>query len=414
MNKALLSVLATRVMGIFFLVNVAGTFFVYAADEVAAEINDVQEDVESLELRLEKLEQKVNSPQIRPNLFNPGITAFGNFLTCAGQGYPGGIKGSVGHVHDPCISPFLLRELELDVRASVDPWADAVAILAFEQPEPGTFELEVEEGYFVLKKLPFFNTAPLGLKLKGGRFRVSFGRFNQIHTHDLPQTTIPLSEQRFLGGHGLIRNGLSAQMFIPTPGDNNSLAVTLEILNGGGTNFKPVAKPIWPAGLLRLAWFWDLAPSHDLEVGFSAYAEHEEGRPGNLIQLYGSDINYKWRPYILGDKHSFLWGSEFFVANGVDKKYAAHPMGMFTWTQYQFNQWTYLGVRYDYNQGLTADNTHTVGTFLTYYTTEFLRLRLGYERVMEQSRWAAGRNNVLLEFNFVFGSHPVEPYWVNR
>ena len=103
-------------------------------------------------------------------------------------------------------------------------------------------------------------------------------------------------------------------------------------------------------------------------------------------------------------------GAEFFIANGVAGNGGYWPLGGFVWSQYQINQWLYPGVRYSYYQGVgKQDNpNHSVGAFLTYYTTEFLRLRAGYE-------WDNyNQNKVLLEINFVMGSHPVEPYWVNR
>jgi hypothetical protein len=58
--------------------------------------------------------------------------------------------------------------------------------------------------------------------------------------------------------------------------------------------------------------------------------------------------------------------------------------------------------------------TDTYAAFLTYYTTEFLRLRLGYEHTKSDVAEMDGLDTGWLELNFVFGSHPVEPYWVNR
>lgn len=342
---------------------------------------------ETLEERVEKLEDKVNAPQIRSNLFNPGITAFGNFLGCGG-----------------CVHIFELREVELDLRASIDPWADGVMIIAF---EPMHQEVGIEEGYVVIKKLPILDDAPWGLTLKIGHYLQPFGRFNQIHLHDLPQITEPASVQAFLGFHGLGRSGASAEFFIPTPGENNSLRLNLNLINGGGLGFLEIKDQRYPAGLAHMAWFWDLAAEHDLEFGLSAYLENNPD--AKLLQLYGTDINYKWRPYKQGEKRSFLIGTEFFVANGVEPQNGYWPLGGFIWTQYQINQWFYPGMRYSYYQGVNDQAPHhAIGAFLTYYTTEFLRLRAGYE-------WDNfSQNKFLFEVNFVMGSHPVEPYWVNR
>ncbi|MES2504086.1 MAG: hypothetical protein V4534_04325 [Myxococcota bacterium] len=342
--------------------------------------------------RVEQLEDKINSPQQRPNLFNPGITAFGNMLTCAGQN---------------CGSIFQLREVELDVRGSIDPWADGVIIIAVEGHD-GHFHVDVEEGYAVLKKLPILDDAPWGLTLKAGRYLQPFGRFNQIHLHDLPQINQPLVIKAFLDDHAFSRVGFSGEFFIPTPGENNSLRLNLNLINGGGLAFINVPNPKYPAGLGHLSWFWDLAAEHDLEVGLSAYVEHNPANP-NPIQLYGTDINYKWRPYHLGDKKSFLLGGELFVANGFKGLNNRWPLGFFVWSQYQLNQWFYPSVRYSYAQGVKNELLQAAGVYLTYYTTEFLRLRAGYEYDIGKNQ-----NQFLFELNFVLGSHPVEPYWVNR
>ena len=59
-------------------------------------------------------------------------------------------------------------------------------------------------------------------------------------------------------------------------------------------------------------------------------------------------------------------------------------------------------------------DTDSYAAFWTYYTTEFLRLRLGYEHSESDVPELDGLGTAWFELNFVFGSHPVEPYWVNR
>ncbi|MDA0712590.1 MAG: hypothetical protein O2897_01195 [bacterium] len=421
-------------------------------------LNDVKENVGLLERRLDELETKSNLKIDRPNLFNPGITAFGNFVACAGQGYPEAANGL-------CDQPFMLRELELDLRASVDPWADAVFILAFEpahqhshatEPEPkhkhdhdhsyghdhdhdhdhahtheqehsddhkhdeagnhgASFQVEIEEAYITLKKWPLLDSSPLGIQLKIGRFRVPFGRANQIHLHDLPQSTMPLSMQAFLGEHGLIRNGISGSALIPTPGENNSMSLTLQILSSAGLPFSEANISKLPAGLAHWSWFWDLASNHDLEVGASAYVEPVKDAIFPR-QVYGLDASYKWRPFVHGDKKSILVGGEFYAAPKEDDhtKKVNWGFGGFAFAQYQFNEQVYLGLRYDYRDAFTdKERGQSAGIFLTYYTTEFLRFRLGYEAIYTVATKEI-KNNALLEVNFIFGSHPVEPYWVNR
>ena len=54
------------------------------------------------------------------------------------------------------------------------------------------------------------------------------------------------------------------------------------------------------------------------------------------------------------------------------------------------------------------------GAFHTYSTTEFLRFRLGFEHTESDVASLDGLSSGFLELNFVYGSHPSEPCWVNR
>ena len=84
--------------------------------------------------------------------------------------------------------------------------------------------------------------------------------------------------------------------------------------------------------------------------------------------------------------------------------------------QYQTSYWLYLGVRYDWLKDPTDDRltTSSVALYASYYTTEFLRFRIGVEHRRSDIPADDDITTGLFEVNFVFGSHPTEPYWVNR
>ena len=379
---------------------------VFAASGFLISGNVAADTLSDLESRVQSLEAKASAHS--ETAFNPSITAFGNFLGC--------FSTSETDSQDltDCPNTFFFREFELDIRSPIGPFgkgsADGVVILAFEQEAPGVFHADLEEAYINLK--------PGGFQLKVGRFLSSFGRINRTHTHDLPQMTMPLSVIHFLGGHGFGQDGFSADIPLPSPGESNALTLNAEMLFGN--LFESPSPPLAPKTGLpkfmgRLSWFFDLGNGHDMDIGASALLQPNENGP--LFQLYGGDFNYRWRPYILGDKRSFLFGGEVYTAlNGAERYFDMTPVGGFAFAQLQFNQRTYLGARYSYDQGATSTeklNT-TAGVFLTYYTTEFLRFRAAYERVSNEASFQNGRDQFLFELNFIFGSHPAEPYWVNR
>ncbi|HTM20006.1 MAG TPA: hypothetical protein VL172_05855, partial [Kofleriaceae bacterium] len=84
--------------------------------------------------------------------------------------------------------------------------------------------------------------------------------------------------------------------------------------------------------------------------------------------------------------------------------------------QYQLTWHLYAGARYDYAEEATDDSiaTQVLAGYATYYTSEFLRFRAGYEHRISDVPAEDGVNSVLFEVNCVIGSHPTEPYWVNR
>jgi hypothetical protein len=92
------------------------------------------------------------------------------------------------------------------------------------------------------------------------------------------------------------------------------------------------------------------------------------------------------------------------------------PVGWYGYLQYQTSYWLYLGLRYDWVEEPSNDRlvTRSAGGYASYYTTEFLRLRLGFEHRWSDIPVQNNVNTMLFEINLVFGSHPTEPYWVNK
>jgi hypothetical protein len=372
------------------------------------EIDDLKFQIETLEKEVAaaKTAAQTKSGQSN-NVFNPQITVFGDFI------------GRVDNQHvyaedDPTLprvdDQFNLRETEFDFRAPIDPWSDAVVILSVESPSPNEFETSIEEGYFTLKKLPFLDSAPAGLKLQVGRFHQDFGRFNMTHLHDLPQPNYPRSLTNFLGNDAYVQDGIGGQFFLPSPSESSTLQANFALLDGGNIPIDPANNGANQAGLGRVEWFGELTDSQNLDLGVSAWSEDADH------SLYGLDATYKWKPLAGGEWHSFLLGGELFSAALDDPSTDDHPMGFYVWSQYQFTQNVYLGVRYDRAEEVVDSSlvTNTYGTYLTYYTTEFLRFRLGLEHADSDVSTLDGRNTALIQMTMVFGSHPTEPYWVNH
>jgi hypothetical protein len=218
---------------------VAAVAVAQEADDIAAiraEIEQLRTDYEQriaeLERRLEAAEQAAAqstapatvpaSPVTVPrsgsvtsgSAFNPQVSVILN-----GNYYRDGVAGSGERIAAEAAQPshishdesddehghganssngFNLRELELAFAATVDPYFDAAAFLAF---LPGG-EIEIEEAWFATRNLP------AGLRLKAGRFLSDIGYVNNKHPHQWDFVDQNLVYQNLLGPHGLQDTGV--------------------------------------------------------------------------------------------------------------------------------------------------------------------------------------------------------------
>ncbi len=400
-------------------------------------IKALEDDVERLKLRTEDDEEEegelgsaqstsTQTTSASANVFNPTLAVIGNGLYR--------YDDQAVLVDDTRVDgTFNLREVEFDLRAAIDPFADGVVITSFESEVPGEFEAGVEEGYVRIKRLPIpvLDDPPLGLKLTIGRFREELGRNNIIHLHDLPQMTRPLVIEEFFGEEGAIGNGASARVFLPTPFDEESaVELTAQAFTGGGIAVAD-APPHRPQYVGNLRWFRGFGESHsvDLSLIFD-FGRTASGDDVNAF-TYSADFLYRWKPLRGGEFQSFLLGGQallskrdFLLALDTDgdrepdlaEKVDASPFGYYAWAQYQLSRSSYLGVRWDDTATIDDDSVrrHAIGGYLTWYTSEFLRFRFGYERRISDVSEEDGRNSAFAELNFVFGAHPTEPFWVNK
>ncbi len=362
-----------------------------------------------------------------PGALNPAISIVGNFVGRADSGKV--FNFDLNRIDNK----MNLREAEIDMRVPIDPYADGVLITSIESETPGSFSAAVEEGYVNIKKLPFLDHPPLGLKLKVGRFRPAFGKFNILHTHDLPQTFRSLPTEEFLGAEGFIQNGISGNIFIPTPWDNDSsLDATFEVLNGGDIALSPVLRSR-TSYLGHVRWFRTIKDAHNLDLGWSHYA-HPSGNQVSSANLDGIDFLYRWKPLRQGEWKSYLFGGEWMlahrahpealepidVARAIDQQGlqpgSGKPKGYSLFSQWQFDRRKYAGLRWDRTDALFNPSLQrrSLTTYFSYYFSEFLRFRLNYEHRWSDFSTEDGRNSVFLELNWVFGAHPPEPFWVNK
>ena len=383
-------------------------------DELQAQMEDLQIQMLRAAPEGEPLAAAPTSAsQSTYNALNPAISVIGNFIA---RGDSDRIFSPEGNRIDNILN---LRATEIDMRVPVDPYADAVLIASFESETPGNFEAGIEEGYINIKKLPFMPN-PLGLRFKVGRFRPDFGKFNVLHTHDLPQSFRSMSTVEFLGEEGFIQQGVSAEFYVPTPwGGEDSLNAKLQILDGGDIAVSPESHGK-KAYLGNLRWFRTFDGTHNLDLGWSSYW-HPGGGGESISRLHAVDFTYRWKPFRQGERKSYVLGGEVMFTDprraSVDPAAPLRrPWGGSVFTQWQLDRRKYAGLRADYTKSLSEPGKTRRGVtpYLSYYFSEFFRLRLNYEHRWSDILAENGRNSVFLEFNWIFGAHPPEPFWVNK
>ncbi len=310
-------------------------------------------------------------------------------------------------------NPFALRSVDVEMRAPVSPGVDAVGVLGV-----GDGDAAFEEAYVVLHDLPW------QLEGKVGRFKMDFGRMNQIHDHDLPQIDRPVVHQLLFGPEGTSVDGISVtrpvwkgdpEQLLPTWSD-----ATLEIFNaaneesplfGAGPNQEI-------AGAAHLRNFWQLNDHSDLEVGASGLLVGDsKTTPHGSSRVVGLDATWRRKNPVPGTYQDWLVQAEA-IGSSVDGIHGTtNAAGGYLTVQRQLDSERYVGMRFDAAQSPFKADAHVFGVtpYLTWYLNEFLRLRLQYQFLEGVAPHGTVRSQALeMQLTWVFGAHPPEPYWVNR
>lgn len=380
------------------------------APDVDERLLDVEAQVATLKTDLDAT--KSLAEQERPSAFNPSISVIFDVLGQHGIHVP--VKPKKAHSHDHGFSNGVnVRELEFEFRGGIDPWADALAVVAIEQHESNHFDVGIEEAYARLKKWPGLDFAPFGIEIRAGKFKTALGRMNRIHLHNIPQITYPLALRVFLGDEGYASQGLSLNSSWAFS-SSSALSWSLEGVMGNKLPMQDKGAKDMPSAIAHAWWHQELTPAHFLDVGTSSLVGRNGEAGSGVFWLMGGDIHYSYLPTGYGQNPIFLAGSEIYAVNkNVNGRW---PLGNFTWLQTKMIGSSFVGLRYDVAPQEEELNKfqHAIGAYVGLYTTEFMRFRVGYEHVMPDINSFAGDHRMMLSMNFILGSHPVEPYFANR
>ncbi|MCX6543632.1 MAG: hypothetical protein NTV05_04365 [Acidobacteria bacterium] len=329
-------------------------------------------------------------------VFNPDISAIGNFLGTGGNSTGNPDPGKALELH----------ESEIALQAIVDPYARADFFLSF-----GEEGVSVEEGFVT------FPTIPGGLLLKVGKMRAAFGKVNGLHTHVLPWADRPLVTRNLVGGEdGINDAGISAARLIPNPWF--FLEATGQLFRGDSADVFRSSQRSDLAYLARLRAYQDLSESTNVDLGTSFATGHNNSGVTNGIdlgrfttRLFGLDATLRWKPLQRSIYRSFIARSEFVWSRREQNDGPQSAFGYYVSGDYQLGRRWFTGVRVD--RSAHADHAVLIDTgqalVLTYVPSEFSIIRGMYRRTRyaQQTQTA---NEFLMQFQFAIGAHGAHPF----
>ncbi len=318
---------------------------------------------------------------------------------------------------------FLPREFELAIQSTLDPYSRAKVIMSLHEPGPeitpfqvgdgaveGSPEFAVEEGYAEWVGLPG------GIGLKVGRFYQRFGTLNRWHSHAFYFQSRQLPHIAFIGQEPLSATGVSATWLVPVHGVG-TWELTGELTRSNNDQLWGVSHR--PSVLGHLNAFWQLSDATDLDLGVSwVNGSYQDDQYYFDRNFQGAEAAFTWRPPAHSKTQGVVVRAGAMRLDGLVPPDGAtfapgegSAWGAWSMTEARLTERTLVGARVDWTENpLNTDQTAwMVSPTLTWWQSEFVRLRLEYDLV--------GRNYISdrlgklwLQATFAMGPHKHETY----
>jgi hypothetical protein len=330
---------------------------------------------------------------------NPELSILGDFLGRLNTPIPHfeGVAGEEDE-HASLNDGFEIQEVEISLQAPLDPYSIAKFFIGFHGEH-----VHVEEAYAEWPALPG------NMQLRLGKFRTNFGVLNRWHPHAFPTFDQPLALANLFGEEGLSGIGGSITFLLPSLwADYNELII--EVINGdngrafSGEGFET------PVGIFHLKNYYDLSRATYLEVGLSGAAGENDPDQNDMTSIGGLDLALVWVPPGREKYRSLEWRTESFFEQRQTPGGRIDTFSMFSYVDAKISRRWNGGVRLDYMQDTLDRSQRTTGVapFITYWQSEFVRLRLQYTGLhTEESGWDHG---IAFQSTFALGPHKHEKY----
>ena len=288
---------------------------------------------------------------------------------------------------------FNLNYAEVAMYSAVDPYFDAFAIFHMRSDE-----FEIDEAYVATRDLPY------GLKVKAGKFKSAFGRYNEKHQHAWEFSEQPLVYSGFFGPEGLSDPGVQLQWVAPT---DTYLMLGVEAMQGTNDQSFGYEKT---NNLYNTYVKSSVDVTDDTSVLAGASYIHGKNLEGNT-NIYAADLTIQTQ---LDSYSSLTWQSEYLYRDKEQNAKTARQDGMYTQLVYDINQNYSAGARYDIlmKNNLGDENLDMYTAMIEYKPFEFSRFRLEYS--LDKSKYYGGEQKdvqqLMLELNIAVGAHGAHSY----
>jgi hypothetical protein len=331
-------------------------------------------------------------PAARAGAVNPDISVIGQVI------YKYHDDRSAGGARKPTLD---LGETEIVFDSYLNPYAKGTFVFTAGQDGLGT-----EEAYLdVIKGLPD------GLALRGGKYRLGFGKLNPAHPHTYPFIEAPRVMGAMLPGEdGLNDIGTRASYFLPVPWASE---LSADVIKGAAFHPDETAPAAgWLSHWNNSLLLGDATP---LDVGVSAAQGTNNVQWATKTTVYGADIKTKI-PF--SSLTNLTLQGEYFCNNSgvvVDTTTGetSHMgrQGFYAFADLRFRQRWNAGLIYDqYNPvGNSSLTNRSVKAFAGFsLLEETTLLRLTYERFKPENSTAV--HTVMFQVLFSMGPHKAHQF----
>ncbi|MCP3142560.1 zinc-regulated TonB-dependent outer membrane receptor [Pyxidicoccus xibeiensis] len=316
--------------------------------------------------------------------------------------------------HDPSRNGFNLQQLELSIGSVVDPYFRFDANIVFAQ-----FGVEIEEAYGTTLALP------ANLQVRAGQFLTRFGRLNGTHPHAWDFVDQPFSVGRVFGGEGNRGLGTEVSWLTPLPWFVEVVGSATDASGEGtarsflGSSGERVLSPLDLQLTGVVKQFFPLSDDLSLLWGLSAATGPNPTGYRNRTDVYGTDVYLRYRPITQASHTLVTLQAEAFYRRRQVPEDVLTDFSAYAQAAWRFSQRWATALRYELGTPARGeggaevvdpldpdwtDDRHRVSAAVSFWPTEFSRLRL--QAATDRAGWRESPDySVFLALELVTGAH---------